>query len=454
MKKLALLGGEPLIKESAPEELFKWPILTDEDRAAAMDVIENNKFSGTDITIKFQDEFAVWQGRKYALGFTNGTMSLAAAMFSIGLGAGDEIICPTKTYWASVSQAQTFGATVVFCNINDMLSLDPDDLERCITPKTKAIMAVHYIGYPCDMDRIMEIANKHGITVIEDCSHAHGTLYKGRKVGTFGKVAAMSMMSGKSFAAGELGMLVTDDVEVYERAVAYGHYERNNADTITETEYLKNYYHIPLGGVKGRVNQLCSALARGQLKYYDQRTAEIRKAMNYFFDLLEGVPGIKPIRVDESTGSTMGGFYYPLCAYYPEKLGGLSSKRFAEALRAEFNGVFNSWEGGNYCLHTHPYFKDFDFFGLGKPSRIVFSDRDAREDDKYLAPSEEKCCFSVPWFKHYNKEWIEKCADVIKKVVENYEELLEGDTDKEQGGRWHGQENEKAQQRKEWLTKH
>ena len=230
MSKLALLGGEPLVKERAPIDVFKWPIITEEDVAAAMDVVVNNRFSGIDITTKFQEEFAEWQGRKYAIAFTNGTMSLSAAMFAIGLGAGDEIICPTKTYWGSISQAINFGASAVFCNVNDMLTMDVDDLERCITPKTKAIMVVHYLGYPCDMDRIMEIANKHNILVIEDVSHAHGSLYKGRKVGTFGHVAAMSMMSGKSFAAGEMGMFVTDNVEFYERAIAYGHYERNNAN--------------------------------------------------------------------------------------------------------------------------------------------------------------------------------------------------------------------------------
>ena len=448
MKKLALLGGEPLIKEAAPKELFKWPIITDEDRAAALDVLENNSFSATDITIKFQDEFAAWQGRKYALAFTNGTMSLTAAMFAIGLGAGDEIICTTKTYWASVSQCLTLGATPVFCNINDMLSMDPDDIERCITPKTKAIMVVHYVGYPADMDRIMEIAKRHNLLVIEDCSHAHGALYKGRKVGTFGDIAAMSMMSGKSFAAGELGMLVTDDVKYYERALAYGHYERNNATNITESEDLMPYFHIPLGGVKGRANQLCSALARVQLKYYDERSAEIRRAMNYFYDIVGEIDGITPVRVDESTGSTMGGFYSPLCVYDPEKFGGLSSKRFAEAIRAEFACAYDIWEGGNYCLHTHQLFKDFDYLRTGKPSRIAFSDRDLREDDVKLQPSEEKYCISAPWFKHYDKEWIECYAAVYKKVAENYAELLEGDTDKEQGGRWHGQENTDEQKRK------
>ena len=446
MDKLALLGGEPMIKEAAPEALFKWPILTEEDIEAAMDVVVNNKFSGTDITIKFQDEFAQWQGRKYALAFTNGTMSLSAAMFAIGLGMGDEIICPTKTYWGSVSQAMNFGASAVFCNINDKLSLDPEDLERCITKKTKAIIVVHYFGYPCDMDAIMEIANRHNIYVIEDVSHAHGSLYKGRKVGTFGHIAAMSMMSWKVFAAGEMGMLVTDDRKLYERAIAYGHYERNNAKFITESDDLKRYYHIGLGGVKGRANQICSALGRGQLKYFDERCAEIRTAMNYFFDRIETIPGLTPLRVDESDGSSMGGFYMPTIVYDPSKFGGLSSKRFAQAVTAEFNGAYKCNEGGNFCLHKHNFFKDFDLLNTGKPGRIAFSDRDVREDDKYLEPSESKFCIGAPWFKHFDKEWLDRYVAVYKKVAEGYEALLADDKDKEQGGRWHGSDNAADQQ--------
>jgi dTDP-4-amino-4,6-dideoxygalactose transaminase len=447
MSKLALLGGEPFIKEAAPKELFKWPIITEEDKANVMWVVENNRFSATDITQKFEAQFAEWQGRKHAIAYTNGTMALAAAMFAVGLSAGDEIICTTKTYWASILQAVSLGAVPVFCNINDMLSMDPDDLERCISPKTKAIMVVHYIGYPCDMDRIMEIANKHNLYVIEDVSHAQGSLYKGKKCGNFGHIAAMSMMSGKSFAAGEMGMVVTDDKKLYERAIAYGHYERNNAKYITESEDLKPYFHLPLGAVKGRVNQVCSVLGIGQLKYFDERSAEIRRAMNYFFDIIEKIPGLTPLRTDESTGSTMGAFYIGIAIYDPKKFGGLSSKRFAEAVSAEFNGAHTSFEGVNFCLHTHEYFKSYDFLGLGKPSRVAFSDRDARVDDEKANPSTEKYCLSVPWFKKFDKEWIEKYAAAYQKVADNYMDLLEGDTDKEQGGRWHGMENEKIQQK-------
>ena len=127
MEKLALLGGTPVI-EKTPEELFKWPIVTEEDEAAALDVIRNNKFSGTDITEKFCEEFAAYQGRKYAVAFSSGTMSLETAMFAIGLGEGDEMICTTKTYWASAAQANNLGAKVVFCNIDENLIMDPDDL--------------------------------------------------------------------------------------------------------------------------------------------------------------------------------------------------------------------------------------------------------------------------------------------------------------------------------------
>lgn len=437
MEKLAILGGTPAV-QNPPAELFRWPIITKEDEEFALKVIRENLFSLTEITAEFEEKFAAWQGRKYALGFSSGTMSLAAAMFAIGLGAGDEIICTTKTYWASIVQALNFGAVPVFCNIDDQLSMDPDDLERCITPKTKAIMVVHYLAYPADMDRIMAIAEKHNLIVIEDCSHAHGALYKGRKVGTFGKVAAMSMMSGKSFAAGEMGMLVTDDRKVYERAIGYGHYNMFNDEFIKESEDLKPYYNIAMGGVKGRVNQLCSALALGQLKYYDERIAEIDKAMNYFWDQLEGLPGIRPIRPAKDSGSTMGGWYAANGMYYADQLHGLSPKRFCDALRAE---GFLTYEGGNYCLHTHPLFQTADLLHAGKPTRIMFADRDPRPDDKLCDKSLERQCFSVPVFRHFDKEWIDRYVAAVRKVIDNHEQLLENDVAGAQGGRWHGHEN-------------
>ena len=161
--------------------------------------------------------------------------------------------------------------------------------------------------------------------------------------------------------------------------------------------------------------------------------------MNYFWDLMADVPGVKAIRVDEATGSNMAGWYCPHGIYKPEELGGLSVKRFCEAVRAE--GVDCCWEGGNYCLHTHPYFSSFDRFGNGAPTRVAFSERDAREDDAKCAPSEKIQCIQVPWFKHFDKEWIEAYATAFKKVINNYEALLADDESNASGGRWHGTTN-------------
>lgn len=440
MSELALLGGKKAVTMQAPEELFKWPIVTKEDEDAVLEVLRKGTMSGTDVTQKFEREFAEWMGQSWALGFCNGTAAIQAAMFAVGLGEGDEMILPSLTYWASCMQIYTMRATPVFCEVDpNTLCLDPDDLERCIGPKTKAILVVHYVSHPAPMDRIMAIARKHNIKVIEDVSHAQGGLYKGRKLGTFGDVAAMSLMSGKSFAIGEAGILTTDNREIYERAVAYAHYERfTEANTVAATD-LRPYAQLALGGIKGRMNQLSSAMGRVQLKYYDERCAEIRKAMNYFWDLVEDLPGIRPIRVDESTGSNMAGWYSPHGLYISEELHGLSVGRFCQALRAE--GCVGGWDGGNFCLHTHDLFKTFDLFGMGKPTRIAFNDRDIRVDDEALKRSEEYECFSIPWFKHYDKEWIEKYAGALRKVIENHEQLLEGDENRKQGGRWYGMEN-------------
>lgn len=440
MEKLALLGGEPLIKEKYPEENFKWPIITKEDENAALEVIRSGRFSESDISMKFEEEFAEWIGVKYALTFCNGTQSLAAAMFAIGLGAGDEIICTTKTYWASITPALIFGATPVFCNVDDNLSMDVDDIERCITPRTKAIMAVHYCAYPCDMDRIMEIANKHNLIVIEDVSHAQGGFYKGKRLGTIGHIAAMSMMSEKSFAVGECGMLITDDKKLYERAMAYGHYERNNANYISDNEELEPFFGLPLGGVKARLNQVSAAIGRVQLKYYDERIAEIDKAMNYFWDMVEEIPGIRCIRPEKGSGSTNAGWYASKGKYDPAMFHGLSARKFCEAVSAEMGGNSHTFAGANFCLHTHNLFKKFDFRNAGKASTIEYMDAVEYYGGENCDKSIEDNCISSPKFRKYNKELIEKIAACFKKVADNHMQLVEAFKDDETvvNGRWFG----------------
>jgi dTDP-4-amino-4,6-dideoxygalactose transaminase len=419
-EKLALLGGT----KTAPSDsqpLLQWPHITKEDEDAVLEVLRAGTMSGTDISKQFEKEFGDWIGMPYCLTHCNGTAALQAAMFGCEIGVGDEMLCPSMTYWASALQTYALGATPVFVDIHpETLCIDPADIERWISPRTKAIMVVHYAGHPCDMDAITPIAEKHGLKVIEDVSHAHGSLYKGRKTGTFGHVAAMSCMSGKSFVASELGMLTTRDQYIYERAIAFGHYARHKE--LTEPR-LTPYAGYPLGGVKYRANQLASALGRSQLRHYDERVEEIQRAMNYFWDCLEGAPGIKAHRPRKESGSTMGGWYAAKGLYRGEELGGLDVGTFCEAVRAE--GVATS-PGPNKPMHIHPVLNDCDIYGHGKPTRIANTERDVRQapDSLPVALNIHKNCYSIPWLKRYDKAIIEEQAAAFRKVAENAEQLL------------------------------
>ena len=420
--KLALLGGEKLVSRD-PEDLFSWPIITKEDEDAVLSVLRSGEMSGTGITVEFEKDFAAWQQRRFALGFNTGTASIHAAMWACGVGVGDEVISPSLTYWATALPAFSLGATMVFADVEEKsLCIDPNEIERNISPYTKAIMVVHYLGHPADMDRIMAISKRTGIPVIEDVSHAHGGRYKGRQTGTFGEAAAMSLMSGKSLPVGEAGMLVTDNLEVYERALAFGHYGRYKPEV--QTESLNTYAGLPLGGHKYRMHQMSSAVGRVQLAAYDKRMAEIDKSMMYFCDCIDKIPGVRSHRVDYESGSTMAGWYASRARYLPEELGGLSVSRFCDAVRAEGCPVI---PGANKPMHLHPLLSEYDVFGHGKPTRVANARREIIDGNLSVTESVGARLFSIPWFKRYRPDHIKMYADAIAKVSENFEQLLEGD---------------------------
>ena len=416
---LALHGGPSAVKTD-PGDMFDWPIVTAEDEQAVLEVLRRGAMSGTDVTRQFEADLAAWFGLKYVLCHNTGTAAIQTAMYACGVRQGDEVICQSMTYWGSVLQVFSLGGTVIFAEMApDTLTLNPADIEHRITDRTRAIITVHYCGHPTDMDPIMEIAAKHDLKVIEDVSHAQGGLYRGRLLGTIGHVGAMSIMSGKSLACGEGGFLTTDDAEIYERAVAFGHYERTGE---LERPELKAFAGMPLGGYKYRMHQLSSAVGRVQLRYYKERVAEIQQAMNYFWDLLEGVPGIRPHRPVRDSGSTMGGWYAAHGLYVPEELGGLPVARFCEALRAE--GVSAS-PGANPLMHLHPVLNEADVYGQGKPTRIATATRDLRQPEGSLPVTESlpARCYSIPWFKHHRPNIIEEHARAFRKVAEGAETL-------------------------------
>lgn len=422
--KLALYGG-PKAVAGEHKDILAWPIVTREDERAVLEVLRAGSMSGTDVTIKFEREFADWIGSPFALAHHNGTAAIQTAMWACGVGRGDEVICPSMTYWASGLPALSLGAVPIWADIQrDTLCLDGADVARRITHRTRAIVVVHYSGYPADMDEIIALASPRGIKVIEDVSHAHGGMFMGKKLGTLGHVGAMSMMSGKAFPIGEGGMLVTADREIFEKALLWAHYERHGrqVDQLTMPELIK-FAGLPLGGIKGRLNQLASAMGRVQLKHFDRRNAEILKAMNYFWDRLMGVPGIRAHRPPEGSLRQMGGWYNARGLYVAEELGGLPLAKFCEALRAE---GFPTNVGASFPLHLHPVVTQADIYHDGKPTVLVNARRDTRLAPGSLPVSEaiNDFAFGVPWFKRYKPRVIDEYVRAVRKVVEGAADLI------------------------------
>jgi perosamine synthetase len=414
---------KPMINRN--EEIFRWPIITVEDEREVLRLLRKPDFLDSETIDLFEKEFANWCGTKYAITHANGTDAILAAMFACGVRQGDEVIAPSYTYWATITQCFSLGATMVFTDIDpNTMCIDPQDIEKKISKRTKAIVVVHFLGYPCDMDAINRIAKKYNIKVIEDASHAHGSLYKDRKIGVLGDVAAFSLC-GKPMAVGEGGMLITNNQNIYEYAIAWCHNFRFGKSNIKNSELLK-FAGLPMGGVSSRMHNLSAALGRGQLKHYDERVKEVDKAMNYFWDLIEDLPGIQAHRPPKDSGCSMGGWYCPHGIYHTEELGGLSVSRFVEALRAE---GYYAWTRSciKEPLHLHPMLNECDIYGHGKPTRIANTDRDLRQPKGSLPITESIKSFTVPAFKKYIPEIIEEYAACFRKIVEHYEELIPGD---------------------------
>lgn len=207
------------------EPFAPWPAFAPEDIEAACRVLQSGKvnyWTGVEGRL-FEEEYACYTGSKYAIALANGTVALELALLVLGVGPGDDVIVPSRTFIASASCAVARGARPVIADVDrNSQVVTSETIEAVLTPKTKAIIAVHLAGWPCDMDPILQLAHRHGIAVIEDCAQAHGAQYKGRHIGTLGDIGAFSFCQDKIITtAGEGGMLVTDRHDLWENAWRY-----------------------------------------------------------------------------------------------------------------------------------------------------------------------------------------------------------------------------------------
>lgn len=234
-----------------------------------------------------EKEFAAYCSADYALATSSGTSSLLVSLIALDLKPGDEVIVPAYTFVATYSACIFAGLVPVLAEIDESLSLDPDDIEHRITSRTKAIIPVHMLGNPCNMDRIMEIANKHGLLVLEDSCQAAGASYKGRKAGTIGHMGAFSLNIFKTINSGDGGLVVTNDEKLYERA--FGAHDQG---------HKPNRFGVEVGsrsilGLNFRMNEITGAVGLAQLRKLDAIVATLREKRSKLKSLIAGTGGFK-----------------------------------------------------------------------------------------------------------------------------------------------------------------
>jgi 8-amino-3,8-dideoxy-alpha-D-manno-octulosonate transaminase len=286
-EKLAIEGGVPVRSKPLPPMFPGGMMIGEEEKQAVMAVLDDKtlfRFYGPSPTpsrvAALERRFAAYMGAKYALAVSSGTAALHCGLIGLGIGTGDEVIVPAYTFIASATAVIAAKAVPIIAEVDDSLTLDPFDIERHVTRRTKAIMAVHMRGAPCDLDSIMEIARRRGLMVIEDVAQADGASYHGRRLGTFGEVGAFSLQYHKVITTGEGGMLLTNEQTIYDRARIFH-------DGASAFRGGKERLSVPLfPGVNYRMGEICGALGlvqldrlEGLLQTMRARKARIRAAI-------------------------------------------------------------------------------------------------------------------------------------------------------------------------------
>lgn len=323
MPKLAILGGAPAKTKAFPV----WPIFDELERQALNEVLESRvwwRTPGTK-TLAFEQEFAAYHQAKHGIAVTNGTHALEVSLAALGIEAGDEVIVPNATFVATASAVLFAGALPVLVDVSaDSYCIDPELAEAAITENTKAIIAVHMGGRPADLDQLTALAGKHGIPLLEDAAHAHGSEWRGRKVGAFGIGGTFSFQASKTMTAGEGGIIITDD-DAFERLARSAH----DCGRLPGEWFYSHFRY----GSNYRLSEWQGAVLLAQLTRLDDQTAR-RHANGRLLDrLLSEIPGITPQSHDSRI--SRNGQYAYIFHYDKRAFAGVATDRFVAALEAE-----------------------------------------------------------------------------------------------------------------------
>lgn len=285
--------------ESGISRFPGWPYFADDETNAVMEVLRSGKvnyWTGEEGRL-FEKEFAEFTGCDYAIALSNGTIALELALKALGIGPGDDVIVPCRTFIASASCVVSLGARPVMADIDlDSQNITVETIKSAVTPATRAIVAVHLAGWPCDMDPIMEFAAERGINVVEDCAQAHGATYKGRPVGSLGHIAAFSFCQDKIMTTGgEGGMVTTNDRALWSKVWAYKDHGKNyEACYAPKTGSGFRWLHDSFG-TNGRMTEMQSAIGRLQLKKLGGWTEKRRMHAGILSEGFSKIPALRTV---------------------------------------------------------------------------------------------------------------------------------------------------------------
>lgn len=314
-----------------------WPSFGAEELEAVTRVLASGKvnyWTGEEGR-RFEEEFAAHAGCKYGVALANGTVALELALCALEIGSGDEVIVPSRTFIASASCAVMRGAKPVLADVDrESQNLTADTIRPLITSRTKAIIAVHLAGWPCDMHSILELARGKGLKVIEDCAQCHGATYKGRPVGSFGDVAAFSFCQDKIMTTGgEGGMLTTNDETIWSRAWSFKDHGKNY-DTVYNRKHPPGFRWLHESfGTNWRLTEMQSAMGRVLLRKLPRFVEARRKNAAMLTERFATIPGLRVTVPSEAIGHS----YYKYYAFVrPEDLrDGWNRDRVIAAINAE-----------------------------------------------------------------------------------------------------------------------
>lgn len=411
MGKPAILGGRPVRSGSWPG----WPIWNPEtDEKRVIEVLRSGVWSRSDVVSEFEEKWAAAVGAKRCLAVVNGTNALIASLVQLGIGGGDEVIVPPYTFIATVAAVLATGAMPVFVDTDpETFQIDVRKIEAKITPRTRAILPVHILGLPADMENILKIAKKHDLLVVEDACQAWLAEIGGKKAGTFGDAGCFSFQNSKNLPIGEGGAIVSDDEEFMDRCYSYHNYGMPYGTMVGAVGAGS-----VMAGTKLRLTEYQAAIGLAQLKRLEEQTATRNENAAYLKEQISGMPGIIPYKLYDNV--TRAAFHLFPFRYRKEAFQGLPRAAFLKALKAE--GIPCS--GGYATLNDQPYlahaFQTKNFQKMYPAEMLNIDDYLARNQ----CPENDRLCNEeAVWLPQYvllgSRADMDLIANAIEKIHKN-----------------------------------